>query len=421
MIKVFAKAFFIRALGLGLAFLLNIVIARVLGASGSGAVFLGITVIALGGMLGKFGLDNVIIKSLGGAQNNVWLAKAAGYFKASARLSIVASMSIVMAAWIVFYFWGQMVFLDDAVPLVMTIMIAGVVPYSVLWLIGAVMRASHKPGSAAFIESVVVPASAVLMILAVKQGGVASSESVAAIYVAALFLSMVVGMTMIRGVVMPYDQGDCPKAGELVRQGAGMAFIAVLGYLAVWLPSLFVGAMSRSDEIAVYNVGHRTALLLAFVLVVLNSIVAPRIAAMYKEGRLYEISALMRRSSLFMAVAGFPVFIAFVVFPEVVLSVFGSEFSSSSADVLRIVSIGQYVNIITGPVGYLFLMSGHESVVRNSYIMVVLLSAIACWFLIPEMSVYGAALICSAGLVLHNVVLLVAMKPHTGVSILGQR
>lgn len=55
-----------------------------------------------------------------------------------------------------------------------------------------------------------------------------------------------------------------------------------------------------------------------------------------------------------------------LIFPERLMWLFGEQFKSG-ANLLRIFALGQFVNVMTGCVGYLLSMSGHERVLRNVF------------------------------------------------------
>jgi len=60
------------------------------------------------------------------------------------------------------------------------------------------------------------------------------------------------------------------------------------------------------------------------------------------------------------AAALIPVLIC-TLFPVFVLNFFGEEFVAA-APLLVVLSLGQLINVATGSVGFLLLMSGHEKI-----------------------------------------------------------
>jgi len=69
---------------------------------------------------------------------------------------------------------------------------------------------------------------------------------------------------------------------------------------------------------------------------------------------------------------------------------FGSSFTAG-ANALSILSLGQFVNALTGSVGYMLLMCGHEKSLRNTLIGAALLNVMLNVTLIPRYGIIGAA------------------------------
>lgn len=91
-----------------------------------------------------------------------------------------------------------------------------------------------------------------------------------------------------------------------------------------------------------------------------------------------------------------------VAAPEPVLSIFGPDFVAASA-ALRILALGQLVNLATGSVGTILIMTGHQRIsLLNSVagaVMVVILGLI----LIPRYGATGAAAAASITMAIRNI------------------
>ena len=57
-----------------------------------------------------------------------------------------------------------------------------------------------------------------------------------------------------------------------------------------------------------------------------------------------------------------------------------------------ILAIGQFVNVATGSVEYLLMMSGYEELFRNNSTCVAIVNIILCLILIPLFGIIGAAI-----------------------------
>ena len=99
-VKGASLAFILKALGSGLAFGLNIAIARLLGAEGAGIYFLALSVTAIGSVIGRVGLDNALLRFVAiHSTHNEW-NKLNGVYKLSMRIAIIASGLVTIVVFI---------------------------------------------------------------------------------------------------------------------------------------------------------------------------------------------------------------------------------------------------------------------------------------------------------------------------------
>jgi O-antigen/teichoic acid export membrane protein len=96
-----------------------------------------------------------------------------------------------------------------------------------------------------------------------------------------------------------------------------------------------------------------------------------------------------------------------------VLSLFGSGFSGS-AMVLSILAVGQFVNVITGSVGYLLTMSGHERLQRNNFAVCAAISVLLNIVLVPRLGAIGAAIATSTTLAVQMLIAAAIVRQKLG-------
>jgi len=104
-----------------------------------------------------------------------------------------------------------------------------------------------------------------------------------------------------------------------------------------------------------------------------------------------------------MSLVAFPALLLFIVAPSWVMGLFGSQFESGWV-VLLILAAGQFVNVVTGSVGYLLMMSGHESLMRNNIIFSALLNLALNILCVPTLGIVGAAVATAISLAVMNIV-----------------
>ncbi|MEH0081926.1 oligosaccharide flippase family protein [Vibrio antiquarius] len=192
----------------------------------------------------------------------------------------------------------------------------------------------------------------------------------------------------------------------------------------VWIGSIFTNVLQwgslviagffiSTAELGLLAAAQRTSLLIGFVLITINFVVAPMFASLYKERQMIKLQSLSRlacRANVGLAIV--PVIIC-TLFPEFVMRFFGEEFLAA-APLLVVLSLGQLVNVATGSVGFLLLMSGHERTVKYITISSGTISICLLIALCQTFGVIGAAWAMAIGMAIQNLAALYFVKRYLG-------
>ena len=130
--------------------------------------------------------------------------------------------------------------------------------------------------------------------------------------------------------------------------------------------------------------------LIALIATTFDTVSGPRIAAAHRVGDTATIRQILRQSVMTMVALSSPLFIVILLFPAWLLGLFGPEFVGG-ATALRILALGQLVNMVAGPVGVALLMTGEERWSARASVAAIGLLAIACVTIIPAYGLNGAA------------------------------
>jgi len=144
-------------------------------------------------------------------------------------------------------------------------------------------------------------------------------------------------------------------------------------------------------------------MLTSFILIAVNSISAPKFAALHAQNDGQALGRLASNSARLTALLASPVLLVFLVFPGRVLWVFGPEFVAG-ATVLSILAAGQFVNAATESVGYLLIMTGHERLERTLAAGFFFVNIALNLALIPPLGMVGAATSTALSLGSRNLV-----------------
>ena len=176
-----------------------------------------------------------------------------------------------------------------------------------------------------------------------------------------------------------------------------------------WSSTIFLGIFAENADVGIYNAAARTANLMNFLLVSVNTIAAPKFAELFHINDMQGLKRSAQDSTRLMFWLSLPVFIIVMIFSKNIMGIFGDQFITGTA-ILMILSTSQFVNVSTGSVGYLLMMSGNEKLLRNNIFGVAIINIILSVWLIPKYGMLGAGVVSAISLTLQNVISLLLVK-----------
>ena len=162
---------------------------------------------------------------------------------------------------------------------------------------------------------------------------------------------------------------------------------------------LLLGILWCGTDLSIMAVSLKLTTLLSFIIISVNKVMAPKIASTY--GDVGELQKLITKSSRLMWLLCFPAVIALMLFSREILGMVDESYRTQNM-VLIILVFGQLINVITGNIGLLLSMTGHEKIQRNILLASLLVSLLLGGVLIPTYGPLGAAIMASTTIVLVN-------------------
>jgi O-antigen/teichoic acid export membrane protein len=393
----------VRLLGPVCAFMLSLLLARSLGAAGSGVFYVTLTLVTAFAIVAKFGLETALQRFVGAELGrDRHTAVVAIYQQArgiSLALSLLASALTVAAAELI-----AEVFLGDPAQAA-SVRLLGllIVPFTQLGIHAAMLKALGRPIWGGFFEAGAWPT---LTLLLVTQGfavDLYSTEATAAAYLLAATFVALAAWAMVRGQLPHVIQPLAMASRPLLRSCLSLTGVELMNFALLWTPFVLLPMLADAAEAGQYNVAHRLAAQLGLLMLVVASITSARFAAHHEQRNHTDLRRLAGQATRTLIMLGLPPAVVLLMYGEAILALFGDEFLTG-ATALQILVIGQLVNLATGPVGYLLAMTGHERALRNVLLATMMLMAPLAMVLIPVFGASGAAAAVAFAMTLHNVI-----------------
>ncbi|TBN57990.1 flippase [Glaciihabitans arcticus] len=396
-----------------MGFVLTVVLARLLGDSGSGVVLQAIAVFTIVLSFARAGLDSGAVwmfPRLVSADPSrlrgtlLWMLAvtaaaggvcALGVELAAGFLDPTVADAVRAAGW--FLPAGALLL----VALAATRGLGGVVPYSV-------------------VGSIALPAARPLFVwIAVALG--ASLAMVTLAWALPLPLALVAAIAVLRVQVLRHEQGvrgpwrvDKPVRRELLGYAWPRTISAGLEQSIIWLDVLIVGVIAGTAAAGVYGGASRFVAAGLIIDSALRIVVSTRFSALLHEGRVAEVQSLYRTAATWLVLFGAPIYLILGVFASVVLGLLGPGFEEGST-ALAILCGGAILTFAAGNIHSVLLMSGRSGWGAFNKAVVLALNIVGNLLLVPVLGIAGAALVWSASMLVDALLAAIEVRVFLGI------
>jgi len=406
-----------RGSGRGLDLVTQVVLARRLGVDAFGVYAIGWTLFRMLAFLGTLGFDQGAIR-YGARYWNQDSGRLKGVILQALGSAAAASAALAAALYLLAPSLAA-VFDDPRVVGVIRWFTPGLVFYATMRVAAGSTQVSERMQYSAYAQDLGQPAAN--LILALLFLVVFSWQLAGA--VAAAVLSFTVGLgvalfflvrllpDLVKRTTRPAFEGRALVHFSLTASMAGVQ----IAYL-VWVDRLILGAFRPPGDVGVYQAASQFSSLFSVILAAVATIATPIFARMYYEGRTEGIQEIYRVTTKWALYLSLPFYIVIVVEPRgLVTMFFGSQYESGWL-ALVILATGQLVNVGTGAVHSLLVMTGHQKAWLTLSAISLATNVILNLLLIPIWGLEGAAVATAIALTVLFVtgVLLVRVKLAIG-------
>lgn len=401
----------LRALGAAFVFILGVLVTNALTVSDAGLYFWFIAVVGVLSVLSRFGLDKGYVK-MGAEIDREFGGRVAIVFFVARFWVYILGCGAVVSGILFFYLktTGNVFFNDIDAPM-------GVFFSSSVFLMAAVNSFGAFViglGSVFWGTLLIslIPQASALLLCVIVYFGLGDKLDLAFVsmsYFLGWLLSFFICILLIvvkgggfRSVVN-YLTFDSIKLGGHKALGDGAMFFALIGVLNVieqWGATLISGLLLSAEDAAYFGVSGRLISVIQLVLVSATAAFAKG----YYDKNSEDLFRYVRHSSFIVFGTGFPVVLVMFVFAPQILNLFGSGYVAS-ADILRVMLVGQIFNLIFGVYAVVLIMNG---LVRNVAICflaaaVLFFVAVAVVYWFGYLSLFVLSLCATGGVVFQSI------------------
>jgi len=394
-------SFGIKIFGAILQFGFSFAIARLLGPYGAGLYFVAISVLAILTTIARVGLDRASLRFIAIDNNRLNWDSIRAIHQTTiimiVLLGTVISVAIyVSAPWIA----NSLLSIPEALPL-LRIGSLGIVPLSLI-----AVFAEHIRGLMSFRWSFFVSDIALVLISLILLPTLVSVFGIVGSVMAYVIGALVT--LMVAWIIWLHLMSSKPRTTiahvdvrQLLMTGIPIFWIAVANLSMTKADAFIVSLWLDPVDVGVYSIARRVAGSISFVMLAVNGVTAPRFAVAHKQNDHEKLQKLAQRSSRLMVLGMLPIVVLLVSMPRLILGLFGEGFVRGVLPML-LLSGGQLISAVAGPVGYLLTMTGYEKDARNIVLVSTLLNLLLMIVLVPMFGIIGAAVATVISITVNN-------------------
>lgn len=400
-------------IGESLKFGFNLLLANTLGPAGAGQFFLALTVITLATVLGQIGLDKALLKFIAAnAALDNWVAVKGLYLKGTI-ITVCSSTLSLLTVFAAAPFISSAVFGNPELTVPLRWMSIAILPMALMMQHAEMLKGLKKMREAHLVNKAMVPFCSLIALYFLHEehgimGAVWAYSAAAVLALAAGRFFWVKNTPQLKKAIGKFS------SRELLASSIPLFWISFLDILIQWMGILILGIFGTEKDVGIFTIASNTALVIVIFLFSVNSITAPKYAALYSQKEFAALGGIARNSTMLMTLLSSPFLMVFLFFPSWVMSFYGSGFEQG-AILLSVLAVGQFVNVATGSVGLLLIMSGHERQMMNVIFFIAVLNITANLVLVPIAGPFGAAFAASICVITKNIVLAILVWQKLGI------
>lgn len=409
-------SFILQAIGAGLIFFSEVILARALSTHGYGLFATVMAWLQVLTMVALLGSNHLLLRFVPAYVAKAEWSLLRGVLRQSRRGTLLVSLGILMSTAMMLAVLSDR--LSSELRWAFLIGIAALPLYALSMQRQSILRGLHRVATALAPEYIVRP---ILLILTVAglvwilkipvSANIALAINGLAVAVAFLLGWFWQRRAMPVEAMLAYPE---TRTCEWGRIAIPLFLIASMQLLIVRMDIILLGALAGREQAGVYAAASRVADLVVFALAAANAIVAPMISGFHARDDMAGLQYVMTLLAKGVLVFTAPLVLLVGIFGHAILGIFGEGYQIGYIPLLILVC-GQMVNALSGPVDFLMYMTGHQQQSLRILTLASGLNLALNLLLIPLYGLVGAAIATAATTMFWNFLMRRFVRSHLGV------
>ena len=409
-----AISFVLKVLGALFQFIMTLVISRKLGAASAGLFFLALTIVNILAVVARFGSDNYLVKKVSELNAIGDTGLCIDYIDKVLWIVLIASSICAVCLWVFSPLLSVHLFHKPQLKNVLEWMSLLVIALSTAMTMSFALQGFKKIMHSVTIQNVITPLGIIVFtIVLIPFYGINGAIFAYGLSLMSALTYAWFTLSVVRKKFAKTDRRETLEWKTIWSESRSFYVISIMNQVIAWTPLLLSGVFLESADVGIYQGAYRTAFLVSFMQLAMTSIIAPKLAEFRSLGKYKLLEETTAKFTFIALLASLPVVVTLLLFSDEILKIFGHEYVGGS-EAIKILVIGQFINIFVGPVMLLLSMTGHVDTARKVVIVSAIVAVTMSLFFIPMFGLIGTAIASAATLGFQNIYAAISVKKCLG-------
>jgi O-antigen/teichoic acid export membrane protein len=392
----------VKVISAALALILSYTLVDLLGTESLGIFYLAQSLIFLFGTASVYGLNFSMLKLVSPLMDNKEFKNGRQVYNYINFRVLIIGLVVSSIYYLFSSYLAISIFHKEEIEPVIKTGALSIVLFSLILLQISAHRSYKNVALSLGLRGIIIPFLFLFLAFAFS---INSAKEAMLAFEASLFVTLLLGgfvwNTKTQSKECKNNQRKVVFIPDLWKVANSMFVVQMLQIVILHLPTLLLGVYSSGSDVSLFSISIKISGLISFVLVAINAISGPKFATLYKQNRMEELKAIVKWNSRFLLTFSIPALLLLITFSNEILGTFDSSFADGHI-ILITLCIGTFINTITGSVGLLLSMTGHQKIFRNNVLIASIFALLISFILIPEYGALGAAISTALALSTSN-------------------
>jgi O-antigen/teichoic acid export membrane protein len=395
--KVTGIVFLGNIIGMGLAFLGRVLVARFFTQVDYGIFSLGYVILNVLVVISLLGLQDGVARQIGYYRGKNDMLKVRGIISSSIQMVFLGSLILLTILFFTSDSISIKVFHEPRLSTPLKVFAFAIPFFAILQLLVSIFRGFERVKERVYFQSIGYNALFPIFLIPVLFFHLPFINVIYAFTASIGATCVILIFYVIRRFYIPLNRDkrlliNDPIGKELLFFSVPLLIVYMLAQVMNWTDTLMLGYFTTSELVGLYNAAVPLATIIITFLYSSHFIVIPVAAKLYSQNLMLELKRNYQILTKWILFAVFPIFFIFVFFPEIVInSLFGVNYVKASV-ALQILAVCFLIQIVLGPCGATLLSMGKSKFMMSVGLIGASLNVFSNAVLIPIWGIEGAAI-----------------------------